>query len=452
MLLVSPDGPPVIVVSGAAVETVKLRVAAVASVLPAASRARTLNVYVPSASGPTARGDVQATYVPTVEPGPSRRHSNVELGSVLVNSNDGDALLVVPVGPAVIVVSGATVSTVNARDAGVGSTLPTASIARTKNVYAPLAVVVYACGDVHVGVRALAGAACPGGTGNVEPTSVPENRNDCAVVLTVPDGPPLIVVSGGPVSTEKLRGGGCGIRRPGQHRSDVERVVAVRGRRERRRRRARGVGAGARRRVQAAFECRGRLVGREREVRRRLVRRTARLPLLIVVSGGVGCVDWTTTLPVIVGCAEHTQRVGADRVERAVARPARRLDVVRQRGHREDDVSCRLGARRLRRAPREVHVVERHALRVAEVDRAARLDRDAVVRGVAVGRVLEPVQLAPPSLATIAASAGSVGVGVTVTVGVTVGVGVGVATPVTMTWPVMSSGARCRRRSTSPRS
>ncbi len=72
--------------------------------------------------------------MPTVEPGPSRRHSNVEPVSVLVNSNDGDALLIVPVGPAVIVVSGATVSTVNVRDAGVGSTLPTASIARTKNV------------------------------------------------------------------------------------------------------------------------------------------------------------------------------------------------------------------------------------------------------------------------------------------------------------------------------
>ena len=61
VLFVVPVGPPVIVVSGAAVETVKLRVAADASVLPAASRARTLNVYVPSASGPTARGEVQAT-------------------------------------------------------------------------------------------------------------------------------------------------------------------------------------------------------------------------------------------------------------------------------------------------------------------------------------------------------------------------------------------------------
>ena len=43
----------------------------------------------------------------------------------------------------------ATGSTVNVRVAGVASTLPAASVARTENVYAPSAVVVYACGDVH---------------------------------------------------------------------------------------------------------------------------------------------------------------------------------------------------------------------------------------------------------------------------------------------------------------
>ena len=70
-------------------------------------------------------------------------------------------------------------------------------------------MVVYACGDVHA-----AYVPWPDGVSrrhwNVEPTSVPENRNDCEVVLTVPDGPPLIVVSGGPVSTEKLRVAGVG--------------------------------------------------------------------------------------------------------------------------------------------------------------------------------------------------------------------------------------------------
>jgi len=33
--------------------------------------------------------------------------------------------------------------------AGVASTLPAASVARTLNVYEPLAVVVYACGEVQ---------------------------------------------------------------------------------------------------------------------------------------------------------------------------------------------------------------------------------------------------------------------------------------------------------------
>ena len=72
--------------------------------------------------------------MPVVAPGPSSLHSNVEPGLELVNANDGDALFVVPVGPLVIVVSGAAVSTVNERVAGVASTLPAASVARTENV------------------------------------------------------------------------------------------------------------------------------------------------------------------------------------------------------------------------------------------------------------------------------------------------------------------------------
>ena len=48
--------------------------------------------------------------------------------------NDGAVPLVGPVGPPVIVVSGATVSTVNTRAAGETSMLPAASRARTENV------------------------------------------------------------------------------------------------------------------------------------------------------------------------------------------------------------------------------------------------------------------------------------------------------------------------------
>ncbi len=69
----------------------------------------------------------------------SRRHSNVAPGFRLVKVNDADVVFVVPVGPLVIVVSGAAASTVNARDAGVASTLPAASMARTRNVYEPSA-------------------------------------------------------------------------------------------------------------------------------------------------------------------------------------------------------------------------------------------------------------------------------------------------------------------------
>ena len=48
--------------------------------------------------------------------------------------NDGAVTFVGPGGPALIVVSGATVSTVNVRAAGETSTLPAASRARTENV------------------------------------------------------------------------------------------------------------------------------------------------------------------------------------------------------------------------------------------------------------------------------------------------------------------------------
>ena len=65
------------------------------------------------------------------------------------NVNAGALLFVAPVGPVLIVVSGGPVSTVKLRVAGVRSGLPAGNEERTENVYAPLTVVVYACGDVH---------------------------------------------------------------------------------------------------------------------------------------------------------------------------------------------------------------------------------------------------------------------------------------------------------------
>ena len=78
-------------------------------------------------------GDVHAAYVP----GTGRRvQLALERRARLrdVNVNDGAVPFVGPVGPPVIVVSGATVSTVNARVAGEASVLPAASVARTENV------------------------------------------------------------------------------------------------------------------------------------------------------------------------------------------------------------------------------------------------------------------------------------------------------------------------------
>jgi hypothetical protein len=129
----------VTVVSGAVVSSVNDAVAGDASGVPRLSVARTENVYDPSASELYAFGEVHAAYVPVVEPGPSSLHSNVDPASVAVNVNCGDALPVVPVGPPVIVVSGAAVSTVNDRVAADASGVPRPSVARTENVYEPSA-------------------------------------------------------------------------------------------------------------------------------------------------------------------------------------------------------------------------------------------------------------------------------------------------------------------------
>ena len=64
-------------------------------------------------------------------------HSNVA-DSLELNVNVTDGPVEAPLaGPPVIVVFGATVSTVNVREAGDASTLPAASTARTSSVWAP---------------------------------------------------------------------------------------------------------------------------------------------------------------------------------------------------------------------------------------------------------------------------------------------------------------------------
>ena len=142
---------------------------------------------------------MHAAYVPAPA-GVSSLHSNVAPASD-VNVNDGAVTFVTPVGPPVINVSGGPVSTVNALVAGVGSGVPPL-MARTENVYAPLAVVVYPCGDVHAAyVPAPAGVSSL--HSNVEPAIDDVNVNDGAVTFVGPVGPPVMFVSGA--------GGGVGV-------------------------------------------------------------------------------------------------------------------------------------------------------------------------------------------------------------------------------------------------
>src|SRR4051812_49047252 len=95
--------------SGSPPLTVQVHVAAVASVLPAASVARTAKEWAP---WPTVsvRGDEQEANGP-----PSRLHSNVEPASVAVKAKSAAVFAVGSGGPEVMLVPGATVSTVTVR-------------------------------------------------------------------------------------------------------------------------------------------------------------------------------------------------------------------------------------------------------------------------------------------------------------------------------------------------
>ena len=98
--------------------------------------------------------------------------------------NVAEVFAVRPEGPLPIVVSGAVVSTVSERLAGVGSATPAASMARTSNVRAPSASAAVVCGDVHA-----AKAAVPTRHWNVEPVSLELNVNVGVLSFVSPVGP-----------------------------------------------------------------------------------------------------------------------------------------------------------------------------------------------------------------------------------------------------------------------
>jgi hypothetical protein len=214
--LVRPLGPLSIVVCGAAVSTVKLREAGVASTLPAVSVARMSNVWAPSASAESVRGDVQAVHAP-----PSTRHSNVEPASVAVKPKLGDAVAVTPLGPDVIVVSGAVASTVNEREAGVASTLPATSVALTSNVWPPSVSVAAVNGEVQ-----LVHAPVSTRHWKVEPVSLEANWKPGVAELVSPDGPEEIVVCGAVTSTVNERDAGVGSTLPARSMPRTSKVCA----------------------------------------------------------------------------------------------------------------------------------------------------------------------------------------------------------------------------------
>jgi hypothetical protein len=98
--------------------------------LPAASIARTLKVWLPSARPLYEAGDVHAEKAP-----PSSLHWKVEACSEDVNEKLAAELPDGFGGCDVIVVSGATVSIVQVKLGGLGSTFPTPSVARTVKVW-----------------------------------------------------------------------------------------------------------------------------------------------------------------------------------------------------------------------------------------------------------------------------------------------------------------------------
>src|SRR3954469_24910904 len=183
-----------IVVCGAVRSTVQVCVAGAASMLPAASVARTSNVWLPSASGAVVCGLVQA-----LQPPASTRHSNVEPSSEEWNANAGVALPDGLAGVESSVVSGAVRSIVQVEVAGVASVLPAVSVARTSNVWLPSPSEAVVCGVVQA-------AQVPPSTrhSNVEPASDELNANVGVASFDGSDGPEPSVVFGAVLSTRRL--------------------------------------------------------------------------------------------------------------------------------------------------------------------------------------------------------------------------------------------------------
>src|SRR3954447_3333465 len=163
--------------------------------------ARTWKVCPPIASGGVVFGELHLANA-----APSTLHWNVP-GSVDLNPNVGVLSVIAPVGPPVIVVFGGVASTTNERLAAVASALPAGSIARPWNEWGPSP-----SGAVVLGAEQFANAAPSTLHWKVEPGSFELNPNVGVLSVVRPNGPPVIAVTGGSVSTVKERTAAVGSR------------------------------------------------------------------------------------------------------------------------------------------------------------------------------------------------------------------------------------------------
>ena len=188
---VGPLGPESIVVSGAVVSTVKVLVAGVASWFPAASSALKVAVWGPSERPVKVLGDEQSA-----KGSESIRHWIFAVSEAGVPEKVKVAWLVVmvPVGPESIVVSGAVVSTVKVLVAGVASWFPAASSALKVAVWGPSERPVKVLGDEQ---SAKGSESIRHWIFAVSEAGVPEKVKVAWLVVMVPVGPESIWVSGG---------------------------------------------------------------------------------------------------------------------------------------------------------------------------------------------------------------------------------------------------------------
>src|SRR4051794_33581501 len=146
--------------------------------------ARTPKVWAPRATA-RAAGDKQA-----VKAAASTRHSNRDPPSVAAKANGGVASVVFPAGPEMIVVSGATLSTVTLRVAGDWS-VAVALLARTSNVRAPFPSAAVVCGRRHVAKGDVSTRHS-----KVAPVTFDEKSKVGVASAVGPAGPDVIAVSG----------------------------------------------------------------------------------------------------------------------------------------------------------------------------------------------------------------------------------------------------------------